>query len=109
MRNRYAAGFLGVVVEIALCVHVGIVTDDLDRLLVCTNGSVGTEAPEFAADGSVLYGVDMLGDFQRSIGQIVNNTYSEAGFRIVGFQVFKYRVQMRGSCLSNRGRNVRLR
>ena len=50
MGNGNAAGFLGVVSEIALGIQVGVVTDDFDSALVGTDSTVGTEAPEFAGN-----------------------------------------------------------
>ena len=49
-RWRYgkAAGLLGVVGEVALRVHVGVVADDLDGVLVGADGTVGTQAVEHA-------------------------------------------------------------
>ena len=44
----YAAGFLGIISEVALCIEVSVVADDLDGALVCADGAVRTEAPEFA-------------------------------------------------------------
>ena len=49
-----AARFLRVVGEVALGVHVGVVADDLDGVLVGADGAVRAEAPELAADGVAL-------------------------------------------------------
>ena len=40
MGNSYAAGFFTVVREVALSVHIGVVTDDFDSALVGANGTV---------------------------------------------------------------------
>jgi hypothetical protein len=45
-----AARFFGVVGEIRLGVHVGVVADDLDGALVGADGAVGPQAPELALD-----------------------------------------------------------
>ena len=50
MGDGDAAGFLGVIGEVALCIEVGVVADDLDGALVRTDGAVRAEAPEFAGD-----------------------------------------------------------
>ena len=52
VRHRYTAGLLGVIIEVSLSVHVCVVTDDLDGVLVCTYGTVCAKSPEFAVDGS---------------------------------------------------------
>ena len=64
MRHGNATGFLRVIVEVTLCVHIGAVADDLDGALVCTDGTVRTEAPEFATDGSFRFGFDKFVDIQ---------------------------------------------
>ena len=48
--DRDAAGLLGVVLEVALAVHVGVVGDDLDGVLVGADRAVRAVAPELAAD-----------------------------------------------------------
>ena len=45
-----AAGLLGVVLEVALRVHIGVVADDLDGVLVGADGTVGAQAVELAGD-----------------------------------------------------------
>ena len=49
VRNGDTAGLLRVVGEVALCVHIGVVADDLDGVLVGTYGTVSAEAPELTA------------------------------------------------------------
>ena len=48
VRYGDAAGFLGVISEICLGIHVSVITDDLDGTLVGTDRTIGTEAPELA-------------------------------------------------------------
>ena len=50
VRNSYTTGFFRVIREVTLCVHVGVIADDFDCVFVSTNSTVGTIAPEFAAD-----------------------------------------------------------
>lgn len=49
VRNRYAAGFLGVISEVCLSIHIRVVADDLDSRLVSADRAVRAEAPEFAS------------------------------------------------------------
>ncbi len=56
MRDSHRAGFLGVVHEISLRVVVGVFSDDLDGVLVCADGAVGTESVEERADYAVRFG-----------------------------------------------------
>ena len=48
----YAAGLLGVIIEVCLCVHIRIVADDLNGVLVRAYSTVSAKAPELAAYGS---------------------------------------------------------
>ena len=52
VRNRYAARLLRVVLEVCLYVLVRMVADDLDRVLVCSDGAVAAESPELALHGA---------------------------------------------------------
>ena len=52
MRNGQTTGLLGVIFKVSLSIHVGVVTDDLDGVLVRANGTVRTQTPELAADGA---------------------------------------------------------
>ena len=54
------AGLLGVVVKVTLCVHIGVVADDLDGVLVCADGTVRTEAPELAGLCACRCGIRVL-------------------------------------------------
>ena len=61
--NCYTACFLGVILEVCLNIFFGMVTDDFDGVLVCANGTVTAETPEFALDcafgsrvGSLFFG-----------------------------------------------------
>ena len=67
VRNCNAAGLLGVVSEVCLRVHVGVVADDLDGVLVSANGAVRAKTPELAACCAFRSGVRVLGDFEGQI------------------------------------------
>ena len=68
-----AVGLLGVVLEVRLGVHPGVVADDLGGVLVGAHGAVGPQAPELAG-----YGVGGLGDegllhIQTQVGHVVHH------------------------------------
>ena len=65
--NGNATGLLGVVLEVSLYVLVGVVTDDLDGVLVGTNGAVAAQTPELALDGAFGSGVGRNLLFQRPL------------------------------------------
>ena len=56
VRHGHTARLLGVIVKVCLCIHIRVVADDLDGVLVCTYGTVSTKSPEFAVDGSFRRG-----------------------------------------------------
>ena len=78
VRDRDAAGLLGVVLEVGLDVLVGVVADDLDRVLVGADGAVAAEAPELALDrGRVrrVGGVRVHGEGE--VGDVVHDADGE--------------------------------
>ena len=47
VRHCHTAGLLGVIIEVSLCIHICVVTDDLDGVLVCSYCTVSSKSPEF--------------------------------------------------------------
>ena len=93
MRLRNATGFLRIIFEISLNVLVRIIPDNLDGVLVGTNCTIGTEAPELAADNAV--GLD-IHRYERNgqIRYVIIDTYGEMLFRAVAHEMDKYRFDM---------------
>ena len=56
VRHGNTAGLLGVIIKVCLSVHIGVVTDDLDGVLVCTYGTVSAQTPELTVDGAFRSG-----------------------------------------------------
>ena len=79
VRNGNAAGLLGVISEICLSEEVGVVADDLDGVLVCTDGTVSAETPELAGGSAGRSGVELLLDSEGQVGNVVLNADGEAG------------------------------
>ena len=50
--NCNTAWLLGVIIKICLSIHICVVTDNLDRVLVSTNSTVRTKSPELTACNS---------------------------------------------------------
>ncbi len=76
-----AARLLGIVCEIRLAVLVGIVTDNLYGVLVCTHSTVGAKAVEL---GLICRGVakcDFFRKRERRECNIVNDAYREVVLR----------------------------
>ncbi len=87
MGNGQAAGFFGVVVEIALRVHVGVVADDLDGVLVRADGAVRAEPPEFAGMRARGDRVRIFPDGQGQIRKVIHDADREALLRRAGLHV----------------------
>ena len=84
VRDGDAAGLLGVVLEVGLDVLVGVVADDLDGVLVRTDGAVAAEAPELALDGAGGSGVrGLLGLRQAEVGDVVDDADGELALGLV--------------------------
>ena len=75
--NGHTAGFLGVVIKISLCIHIGVVADNLDGVFIGSNRTVSAQAPEFTAGNVFRSGGGVLVQFQRQVGYIVDNANSE--------------------------------
>ena len=75
--DRDAAGLLGVVGEIGLRVHVGVVADDLDRTLVGADRAVGAQAPELALHGAGGGDIQAGTHCKRGVGDVVDDADRE--------------------------------
>ena len=87
VRRGIAARFLRVIREIGLAVFVGRTADDLDRVLVGTHRTVGSEAEEEAFERTGLRQRNLLAYGQRTERHVVHDTDRELVLRLVGAQV----------------------
>ncbi len=78
MRAGQAERLLGVVGEVGLRILVGKVSDDLDRGLVGTNGTIAAKTVEHARGGAFGFRCDDLVNRQRRIGDVVVDTDGES-------------------------------
>ena len=84
----YAAGLLGVVLEVCLYVLVGVVANNLDGVLVRTDGTVAADTPELALDGACRRGVGAVGVFrQGQVGDVVDDADGELALGLVLLQL----------------------
>ena len=88
--NGYAARFFRVVREVALSVHIGVVADDFDCALVCANGTVTAQTPEFASFGAFFSNVDVCANGQGGVGNIISDANGKVVFRFSACQVVEY-------------------
>ena len=87
MADGDAAGLLGVVLEVGLHILVGMVADDLDRVLVCADSAVAAQTPELALDGAFCGGVRaVLVLFEREVRHVVHDADGELMLRLVLLQ-----------------------
>ena len=78
--NSHTTGLLGVIIEVCLCVHIGVVADDLDGVLVGAYGTVCSQTPELAVGGSLRSRYRILFYFQRKVGHIIDDTDGKSVF-----------------------------
>ena len=95
MADRQAAALFGIVGKIPLRIQVGVVSDDLDGVFVGAHGTVGAQAPEFAADGGFRGGIGKFGLQQRKVGHVVGDAHGKAGL-FAGFGVAVHRKDLAG-------------
>ena len=60
VRYCQTSGFLGVVCEISLGIHVRLVTNDLDSSFVCTYCTIRTQTPELTLDSAFRFSLRHL-------------------------------------------------
>ena len=85
-----AAGLLRVVLEVGLDILVGMVADDLDGVLVGTDGSVAAQTPELALDGAFGGRVGSKALIQREVGHIVDDAEGEHALHVVLLQLVEH-------------------
>ena len=71
MRDRYAPGFFGIILEISLYIFIRMIADDLDGVFVGTYGTVCAQAPEFAGFRSLGSHIRIGGDRQGQMRHII--------------------------------------
>ena len=83
MGNGDTAGFLRVILEVSLNIFISVVTDNLNRVFVSTNGTVTAKTPELALDSAFCCGVGCFFLVEREAGNVIVNTDSELSLRLV--------------------------
>ena len=78
MRHCNAAGLLGVIIEVSLSIHVCVVADDLDGVLVSTDSTVCAETPELAVDSAFRCSDKTLACLKGKTCNIIYDTDCEA-------------------------------
>ena len=83
VRDRDAAGLLGVVLEVALRVVLGVVADDLDGVLVRADRAVRAEAPEHALLAVALRDDEAVVAEDVAVRNVVDDADAEVVHRLV--------------------------
>jgi len=91
------ARFFRVIGEIALRIHIGMVTDNFDGVFVRADRTVGAQTPEFAGVGALRSGIRILFHLQRQFGHIVFDADGELFLRARSFHVAIHRHDLTGS------------
>ena len=84
--SRLGTGLLRVVDEVALGVGVGVRSEDLDGVLVSTDGAVRTHAVEHCADRCGILDVEGF-PWQGYAGDVVVDTDGETGTRTLQLEL----------------------
>ena len=77
VRHGHTAGFLGVIIKVCLSIHIGVIADDLDGVLVSAYGTVCAQSPELAVDGAFRSGNQRSARLQRQMCHIIYDTDGE--------------------------------
>ena len=91
VRYRDTAGFLWIVEEITLSVHIGMVADNLDRVLICTYSTIRAETPEFAWGCALRCCIGCFGDRKWKICNIILDWKGKCFLWLCGIHICKYR------------------
>ena len=91
MRTSETTRLLRVVREVSLTVFVGVITDNLNRVLVSTYRTVSTQTVEFSFEHTFTAQSDFFFLRKRSESYVVYDTDSEVVLRHRHSQVFEYR------------------
>ena len=87
MGNGYAAGFFTIIGEVALRIHIRVVTDDFDSALVSANSTIAAQAPELAALGAGRSYINACYARQRGVGYVISDADGEVVFRLCACQI----------------------
>ena len=89
VRAGEAARLLGVVREVGLAILIGVVADDLHRVLVGTHRTVGAEAVELGFEHAFSTERDLFLHRQRGEGDVVHDADREVVLGLVEGEVFE--------------------
>ena len=80
VRHCNTTGFLWIIIKVSLCIHICVITDDLDRVLVSSDCSVSSKSPELTVDCSFWCCNQWCTNFKWKICNIIVDTDCESFF-----------------------------
>ena len=83
VRHCNTTGLLRVIIKVSLCIHVCVITNDLDGVLVCSNSTICSKSPELTVDCSFWCCNNRSTCFKRKVCNIINDTDCEFFFSSV--------------------------
>ena len=91
MAHRDTAGLLGVIGEVSLRVHRGLVANDLDRALVGADRTIGAHAPELAGRRALSREVNVrVRRREARVREVIDDADGEAVLRGIFLQLIKH-------------------
>ncbi len=90
MGDGHAARFLGVILKVTLRVIGSFLTNDLDRVFVCADGTIRTKTEEHCLDDIVGQNFETGIKAQAQIGDIILNADRKMRFRAIICQVIEH-------------------
>ena len=74
MALGHAARLFSVILKVGLYIHIRVVTDDFDGILIGAHGPVRAKSPEFTADRALWDDIQLLAVRNGVVGHIIHNT-----------------------------------
>ena len=91
VRASETTRLLRVIREVCLAVLVGVVADNLDRVLVCTDSTVSSQTIELSLECSFATHWYFIYQWEGGECNIVYDTYCEVILRLSEFKIVEYR------------------
>jgi len=71
MRLGYSTRLFGVIRKICLSIQIGIINNNRNSVLISTNSSIRTKAPEFAANNIFWSDIHIRANWQRDMRNVI--------------------------------------
>ncbi len=83
VRHGHTAGLLGIIIKVCLCIHIGVVADDLDGVLIGADRTVCTQTPEFTVGRSFRSRDQRSTGLKRQVCHVIHDTDGEFLLRCI--------------------------